>query len=112
MKDDMPFLEAVGTTYNIGLPSEGAMYGLNFNERARFGHTPETKFIRAYRAKLRRWLMTDIEITWNKQFARYEEDNDGVTAFFEDGSSVKGDILVGADGIGGKGKLLIDDLRG
>ncbi len=46
MKDDMPSLEAVGTTYNVGLPSEGAMYDLSLNERARFGDTPETKFIR------------------------------------------------------------------
>jgi 2-polyprenyl-6-methoxyphenol hydroxylase-like FAD-dependent oxidoreductase len=102
----MPSLEAVGTTYNVGLSSEGAMYDLNLNERARFGHTPETKFIRADRAKLRQWLMTDVVITWNKRFARYKEDKDGVTAFFEDGSSVKGDILVGADGIGSKGKFV------
>jgi hypothetical protein len=111
MKDDLPSLEAVNTTYNVGLPSEGAMYDLNFDERARFGHTPETKFIRAYREKLRQWLMTDIEISWNKKFARYE-DNDGVTAFFEDGSSVKGDILVGADGIGSKGEFMSHFLEG
>jgi 2-polyprenyl-6-methoxyphenol hydroxylase-like FAD-dependent oxidoreductase len=31
-------------------------------------------------------------------FARYEEDASGVTAHFEDGSAVKGDLLIGADG--------------
>lgn len=104
MKNDLPSLETVCTTYNIGRSSEGAIYDLNLNERARFGPTPETMFIRADRAKLRQWLMTDIEVTWDKKFVRYEEDPEGVTAFFEDGSSVKGDIVVGADGIGSKGK--------
>jgi len=106
MKDDLPSLETVSNTYGVGLPSEGAQFDEMLNERARFGNAPETHFIRADRAKLRDWLRTDVEITWNKKFAHYEEDNDGVTAFFEDGTSVKGDILVGADGIGSKGELL------
>lgn len=34
-----------------------------------------------------------------KRFVRYEEKDGQVTAFFEDGTSATGDILVGADGI-------------
>ena len=32
------------------------------------------------------------------RFIRYEENEDGVEVFFEDGTSTKGDVLVGADG--------------
>ncbi len=34
----------------------------------------------------------------NCKVARYEEDSDGVTAVLEDGTRIKGDVLVGADG--------------
>lgn len=35
----------------------------------------------------------------NKKATRFEESEDGVELFFEDGTSAKGDILVGADGV-------------
>jgi 2-polyprenyl-6-methoxyphenol hydroxylase-like FAD-dependent oxidoreductase len=53
------------------------------------------------RMTLRQVLLTGLEdITgFGKQFERYEENADGtVTAFFADGSSATGDVLVGADG--------------
>jgi 2-polyprenyl-6-methoxyphenol hydroxylase-like FAD-dependent oxidoreductase len=53
------------------------------------------------RMTLRQVLLTGLEdITeFGKQFERYEENSDGtVTAYFADGSSATGDVLVGADG--------------
>jgi 2-polyprenyl-6-methoxyphenol hydroxylase-like FAD-dependent oxidoreductase len=53
------------------------------------------------RMTLRQVLLTGLEnITeFGKQFVRYEENADGtVTAFFADGSSETGDVLIGADG--------------
>ena len=50
------------------------------------------------RNKLRKVLAEHIEIKYGKYFTRYEEDRDGVTAYFIDGSKAKGAILVGADG--------------
>jgi 2-polyprenyl-6-methoxyphenol hydroxylase-like FAD-dependent oxidoreductase len=56
-------------------------------------------FIRANRLKLREWLCIGIDVQWNKNFAKCERNEDGtVTAFFTDGSTETGDILVGADG--------------
>lgn len=50
-------------------------------------------------------MMThNINIEWNKKFVRYEETENGVTAYFEDGTSASGDFLVGADGLHSKGK--------
>jgi 2-polyprenyl-6-methoxyphenol hydroxylase-like FAD-dependent oxidoreductase len=33
------------------------------------------------------------------RFVSFDQDPDGVTAYFEDGSSVRGDVLIGADGL-------------
>lgn len=50
-------------------------------------------------------MSTNIPIQWGKRVKRIEHDDQGVTAFFEDGTSAKGDILVGADGIKSAGRF-------
>ncbi len=55
----------------------------------------------ASRIALRRVLLTGLDdiVHFDKAFARYGQSPDGrVTAFFEDGTSAEGDILVAADG--------------
>lgn len=55
------------------------------------------------RMSLRQVLLTGLEddVQFDKQFSRYEIGQDGkVTAFFQDGTQVTGDMLVGADGTG------------
>lgn len=54
--------------------------------------------IRSNRVLLRNYLAQHLGVQWNKQFMRYEETDNGVTAFFKDGTSYRGAILVGADG--------------
>lgn len=53
------------------------------------------------RATLRQILLTGLEgvCHFGARLERYESDEEGVTAIFADGSWVRGDILVGADGI-------------
>lgn len=53
------------------------------------------------RMTLRQVLLTDIEdvVHFDKTFERYETNSDGtVTAYFEDGTSATGNVLVAADG--------------
>ena len=50
------------------------------------------------RWKLRDLLTQGVNIEWNKKFVRYEEFPDHVVAHFEDGTTAKADILIGADG--------------
>ncbi|EUB96759.1 monooxygenase FAD-binding protein [Rhizobium sp. CF080] len=53
------------------------------------------------RATLREILLTGLDdvIRFGARFVRYEQDEEGVTAIFDDGSAVRSDVLIGADGI-------------
>jgi 2-polyprenyl-6-methoxyphenol hydroxylase-like FAD-dependent oxidoreductase len=53
------------------------------------------------RATLRQILLTGLEdiIHFGKKLSHYGNDEQGVTATFEDGTHITGDLLVGADGI-------------
>ena len=55
-------------------------------------------FLRANRGRLRRYLAQNILINTGKRFTKYIEDGQGITAVFDDGSQVRGSLLVGADG--------------
>jgi len=65
-------------------------------------HGPHSRSVAVNRWKLRETLAVlgpQLDIQWNKQFARYEEHEDGrVTIHFEDGSTAEADVVVGADG--------------
>lgn len=53
------------------------------------------------RMTLRQVLLTGVEdiVTFEKEFSRYEQTEDGrVTAYFTDGTSATGDLLIGAEG--------------
>ena len=52
----------------------------------------------ANRNKFRKVLMKNLNIQYGKRLVSFQEDHEGVTAFFEDGKSARGDVLVGADG--------------
>ncbi len=57
------------------------------------------------RSTLRQVLYTGLEevLHFDKKFTHYERQPDGtITAYFEDGSSANGDVLVGADGTGSR----------
>lgn len=45
------------------------------------------------------WQANSLRVQPNKHFVRYEEDENGVTAWFADGSSSRGSLLVAADGL-------------
>jgi 2-polyprenyl-6-methoxyphenol hydroxylase-like FAD-dependent oxidoreductase len=56
-------------------------------------------FIRAGREAFRSFLWQGFQVRANRQFTHYKTDNAGVTAHFADGSTARGKLLVGADGL-------------
>ncbi len=56
------------------------------------------------RMTLRQVLLTGLEdiVHFDKKFSRYETNGETVTAFFEDGTSAVGNVLVAADGAGSR----------
>lgn len=72
---------------------------------AKIGGVPRGQpghMLRCRREKLREFLAQNIPISTGKQFSHYIEDEQGVIAFFEDGTSARGSILVGSDGASSK----------
>ena len=51
------------------------------------------------RFTLRQILLHGQEVRYGKRFTHHETDDDGVTAHFADGTSARGSLLVGADGV-------------
>lgn len=98
MPDCMPLLEMVGRTFELSLLSEEVLFnGSDATAICQFKDEEGHRFLRADRTKLCRWWMTGLNISWDKTFTHYDENEQGVVAFFNDGTSAKGDILVGSD---------------
>ncbi|PKK43459.1 hypothetical protein CI102_11825 [Trichoderma harzianum] len=100
MPSDMPDLrQATDHMSPLKIPTQICLYPAESNVRVGWEDCPETPFIRAERYRLRNHLATNIPIQWGKRVQRIEHDDQGVAVYFEDGTSAKGDILVGADGV-------------
>lgn len=102
--DDLPPIEpAVDHLEPLKLPAQFACYinGL----RLAVTNAPDTPVLRANRNRLRRWLATNITITYGKQAVGIEEAEDAATVHFRDGTKASGDIVVGADGTNSYGKM-------
>ncbi|ORX99792.1 FAD/NAD(P)-binding domain-containing protein [Basidiobolus meristosporus CBS 931.73] len=65
---------------------------------ARDNELPKHATAIIHRTLLHNQLEKGLEIVYNKKFVKYEEHEDRVEVFFEDGTNVSADLLVGADG--------------
>jgi 2-polyprenyl-6-methoxyphenol hydroxylase-like FAD-dependent oxidoreductase len=64
---------------------------------------PVARHRSASRITLRQVLLAELDnVHFGKTFQRYEEQGGRITAYFEDGSSAEGDVLVAADGGGSR----------
>ncbi|KUJ08170.1 FAD/NAD(P)-binding domain-containing protein [Mollisia scopiformis] len=102
LPSDLGPFEETSVLKILNLQDGGSFYDSGGNKLITVGNGPkghDDYSIRCNRSKLRAMMAQHVQIERNKKFVRYEETKDGVTAFFEDGSSASGDILVGADGV-------------
>lgn len=103
--DDMPPFDTVSIGHDAGIDAEFAYYDATTGEvQSRFSHSAEKPLLRSDRGRVRKWLMHNLEIRWGKQLERYESTDQGVQAYFTDGTSAEGSILVGADGVNSVGR--------
>ncbi|KAI1648214.1 putative monooxygenase [Daldinia loculata] len=96
--DDMPSRDFVNHLLPLKYNYECAWYRHDRTRKLGVRDDGSGKFIRANRARLRKWLATNMPIQYGKHAVRIEEHDDSVTVYFEDGTSATGDILIGADG--------------
>ena len=98
-------LYANSVNYNTGDWDElGFVNSLTGTRVGAVGGVPRGQpgfFLRASRERLRKslWGSNGLPVSSDKHFTHYEQDKEGVTAFFKDGSSVHGSLLIGADGV-------------
>ncbi|KAJ1335018.1 salicylate hydroxylase [Microdochium nivale] len=98
-EDMVPLKEATDHLQPLDLPAQMALYFPGRAGRMGVEDTPEHPIVRSERLRLRDWLSTNIPIQWGKRVVAINHNDDGVQVTFEDGTTVRGDILVGADGI-------------
>ncbi|KAF3064198.1 hypothetical protein GL218_02381 [Daldinia childiae] len=96
--DDMPSRDFVNHLLPLKYNYECAWYRHDRTRKLGVRDDGSGKFIRANRARLRKWLATNMPIQYGKHAVRIEEHDNSVTVYFEDGTSATGDILIGADG--------------
>lgn len=67
-----------------------------------YQNEPNYPYIRVERARLRRWLLTNIDVQWNMHATKFFHDENGAEVHFKDGSIAKGTFLMGCDGANSK----------
>lgn len=78
---------------------------LTLDPKADPSKKPAYPTYRINRKRFRAWLMHGLDVTWNKRLASYriltddEQPGGGVEATFTDGTTARGSVLVGADGV-------------
>lgn len=105
MPADMPPFEQVNHLLPLTLVPEIALYRAGSTIKMGGRDDGTGKFVRANRARLRDWLSTHIPIQYGKKAVSIEEEDDGVTVHFEDGSTAVGDVVVGAEGVRSPSRL-------
>ncbi|KAH6389363.1 hypothetical protein HBI60_189480 [Parastagonospora nodorum] len=97
---NMPDLrDSVNHLTPLQLPAQVTVYAPGKEGRFSFQDSPDSPLIRAESQRLRTWLSTNVPVQWDNHTDSISEDDEGVSLSFKDGTTARGDIVVGADGI-------------
>ena len=61
-------------------------------------YTPATERIRVSRERLRKLMLSGVDVEWSKTLVDITKESSGITATFRDGASVSGNLIIGCDG--------------
>ena len=92
----MPPVDETSHLRPLDLPAQLCFYAGSQRLSVQSNH--EQPIIRANRQQLRELLATNIKVRWSMTVPQIIQHVDGVTLTFTDGTSMRGDMLVGADG--------------
>lgn len=96
--DDMPPIKNTSHLMPLRLVPQFAVYAETSAEKLGVQDDGSGGILRAHRDKLREWLSTNIPVQYGKRAVRVEETGQSVTMHFQDGTSARGDVVVGAEG--------------
>ncbi|KAF2016666.1 FAD/NAD(P)-binding domain-containing protein [Aaosphaeria arxii CBS 175.79] len=68
---------------------------------------PPSKRMRLHRRKLRALLREDLNIQWDKALHNFTQTSGSILAHFEDGTTIEGCLLIGADGSSSRTRRLL-----
>ncbi|KAF2471431.1 FAD-binding domain-containing protein [Lindgomyces ingoldianus] len=68
---------------------------------------PPSKRLRIHRKKLRTLLTEGVPVVWHKSLLSFTQTSGSILAHFEDGTTVEGALLVGADGSSSRTRRLL-----
>lgn len=98
----MPDVDTVNHLLPLTLPCQIRLYA--GDQMFEVVSCPDSKIIRANRAKLRDWLGTGLDVQWGISVSEIQEQEGKVKLVMADGREVVGDVLVGADGVNSQGE--------
>ena len=106
LPDDVPPIEETSHLRLLDLPAQLCFYA--GSQKCSVESNAEQPIVGASRQQLRKLLATNIKVVWNMTVSQTVQDADGVTLRFANGTSVRGKVLVGADGSNSFGKYAFE----
>ena len=112
LKDCLPAtlferLKSIQVDPEQGRNDTGQFLFLNLANAKPVFQIPPASRLRINREKFRKLLLDGLEVQWNKSLTGFETSPSDVVAKFEDGTTAKGKLLIGADGATSKLRRVI-----
>jgi hypothetical protein len=96
-------LNSISTSAGTSQSDQFAFYNGYTGELQSAGSAADLDFVHANSDRLINCLESGLHIRWGKTYVGHQVVDGIVTAFFDDGTSAQGDVLVGCDGVDSKG---------
>ena len=69
-------------------------------------YTPASERLRVSRERLRKLMLSGLDVEWSKTLVDITKESSGITAKFTDGTSISGSLLIGCDGANSQARRL------